>query len=115
MFVEFVAPKVTPTDINTSSGIASRGGVPLIAALPALDGVDYITFLWHLTQTGGTTKFTLQCALSIDGPWIDMHTVTSLNASDSGFKQLPKAPLWRLFFDTTSIGTALVLTAGVVG
>ena len=114
MFVEFVAPKVTPSDVD-SSGVISRGGVPLIIALPALDGVDFITFLWHLTQTAGTTKFTLQSALSTSGPWIDMHSVTSVNVSDSGFKQLPKAPLWRLLLDPSSIGTTLVLTAGVCG
>lgn len=113
MFVEYVANKHTATQLTASNGYPTRGGQQWIVALQSLEGVDFVTFVAHLTQSAGTTKIVFQGALSTDGPWIDLHTFTTVNASDSTWKQQAKFPLFRLFVE--SIGTGLSLTAAVIG
>lgn len=112
MFIEYVARKVTPSDLSVNL-VPVTGGREVYIALPELDGVDFLTLIWHNTQSAGTTKGAFQGALSTDGPWIDLFAVSTIAASESGYKQVPKFPLIRFLFETT--GTTMVFTAAACG
>lgn len=111
MVIQYVAQKCTPADLSANL-IQTAGGVERQVSMQCADGVDFFTLVWHNTQSAGTTKGSFQGALSTDGPWIDLFAVSTIAASESGYKQVPKFPLLRFLFEST--GTDMVFTAAAI-